>query len=84
MRLARRLAITTRDNHRLRCSKAGGSGDYNQYEIQVWNGSGWDTVGEAKEIHDDIIVTGDQEAIFYPVATADGNHTFRYKIESNR
>ena len=84
MRLARRLAVTTGDVHRLRCSASGGSSDYNEYVIQSQNGGSWTTVGETKEIPDDIDVSGDQEAQFNPNGSADGNHTFKYKIDSDR
>lgn len=84
MRLARRLAVTTGDVHRLRCSVSGGSSDYNEYVIQIQNGGSWTTAGETKEIPDDIIVSGDQEAQFNSDGSADSNHTFRYRIGSDR
>jgi type II secretion system protein H len=84
MRLARRLAVTTGDVHRLRCSASGGSGDYNEYVIQKQNGGSWATVGETKEIPDDITVSGAQEAQFNPNGSADSNHTFRYNISGDR
>ena len=84
MRLTRRLAVTTGDVHRLRCSASGGSGDYNEYVIQKQNGGSWTTVGEIKTIPDDIIVSGDQEAQFNSNGSADSNHTFRYRIDSDR
>ncbi|MGB2600255.1 MAG: GspH/FimT family pseudopilin [Candidatus Omnitrophota bacterium] len=83
-RLARRLAVTTGDVHRLRCSATGGSSDYNEYEIQYQNGGGWTTVGETKDIPDDIAVSGDQEAQFNPNGSADSTHTFRYNISGDR
>jgi type II secretion system protein H len=83
-RLARRLAVTTGDVHRLRCSAAGGSSDYNEYVIQYQNGGGWTTVGETKDIPDEITVSGDQEVQFNPNGSADGDHTFRYRIDSDR
>ncbi|MFQ5951836.1 MAG: Tfp pilus assembly protein FimT/FimU [Candidatus Omnitrophota bacterium] len=83
MRLARRLAVTTGAVHRVRCSQTGGSSDYNEYVIERQNGS-WASVGETKNIPDDITVSGDQETQFNANGSADGNHTFRYRIGSDR
>ena len=83
-RLARRLAVTTGDRHRLRHFSTGGSSDYNEYRIQRSTGGSWVQVGEAKEIPDDIIVSGDQTATFNTNGSATGDETFRYRIGSER
>lgn len=84
MRLARRLAITTGDRHRVRFSSAGGSSDYNRYRIQQRSGGSWVLVGEVKDIPDEIIVTGGQQVIFNNIGSPDATHNFRYRIGSFR
>ena len=84
MRLARRLAVTERKRHRVTFLQTGESSDYNKYEIQYWDGITWLLVGEAKDIPDEIGVTGNQQVEFNTNGSADGNHTFRYKIDSAR
>jgi prepilin-type N-terminal cleavage/methylation domain-containing protein len=84
MRLARRLAVTTGDRHRLRCFQTGGSSDYNEYRIQRRIGGSWVLVGEVKYIPDEIIVSGTQTVIFNADGSANSNCTFRYRIGSVR
>lgn len=84
MRLARRLAVTTGDRHRVRCFQTGGSSDYNEYRIQRQNGGSWVLVGEAKDIPDEITVSGDEEVEFNTDGSADSNYTFNYEIGSYR
>lgn len=79
MRLARRLAVTTGSNHRVKFYKVNGSSDYNQYKLEK-NGGGWTVVGETKDIPDEIVVTIDGEVEFEPAGTATDKQEFRYKI----
>ena len=79
MRLARRLAVTTGDNHRVKFYKVNGSSDYNQYKLEK-NGGSWTVVGEAKDIPDEIAVTQDGEVEFEPAGIATDNQEFKYEI----
>jgi MSHA pilin protein MshC len=84
MRLARRLAVTTGDVHLFICSSAGGSSDFNEYQIERQSGVSWTQVGEVKNIPDDITVSGDQEVQFNANGSAGGDEAFRYDIDSDR
>jgi Tfp pilus assembly protein FimT len=84
IRLARRLAVTETERHRVMFSQAGGSSDYNEYRIERWTGITWVLVGETKDIPDEIDVSGDGQVVFNTNGSADGNHTFRYRIDSAR
>lgn len=83
LRLARRLAITTGDDHRVIFSKTGGSGDYNEYRIQQRVGGIWVMVGEVKSMLDAIKVSGDSDAIFSPDGSAVRDRSFTYKDSAN-
>ncbi len=83
LRLARRLAVTTTDKHRVNFSKVDGSGDYNQYILERKNGS-WVQVGETKSIPDDVVVSGDGDIEFDSDGTADDKYTFNYVIGSHK
>ena len=84
MRLARRLAVTKGERHRVTFLQTGESSDYNKYEVQRWTGITWVLVGEAKDIPDEITVSGNQQVTFNTNGSADGNSTFRYRIGSAR
>ena len=84
MRLARRLAVTKGNRHQVAFFQTGGSSDYNEYRIQRWTGITWVLVGEAKDIPDEIDVSGNQQVEFDTNGSADGNRTFRYRVGSAR
>ena len=84
LRLARRLAVTTGDEHRLKFFKIGGSGDYNEYRVEQKDGHDWVLVGEAKNIPDEIIVSGDKDVRFKANGSANKNRTFNYELETYR
>ena len=79
IRLARRFAVTTGSNHRVKFYKVNGSSDYNQYKLEK-NGGSWTVVGEAKDIPDEIAVTQDGEVEFEPAGIATDNQEFKYEI----
>ncbi len=81
LRLARRLAVTTGDDHKLECSKTGGSSDYNAYALYRQSGSGWDKVSETKSIADEISSSGDGSCTFEPTGAASNSRTFNYEID---
>ena len=86
MRLARRLAVTKGNRHRIGFFQTGGSSDYNEYRIERWTGINWVLieVDPVKTIPDEIDVSGDQQVEFNTDGSADGNRTFRYRIDSAR
>jgi len=79
IRLARRLAVTTGLNHRVKFYNINGSSDYNQYKLEK-NDGGWTVVNAAKDIPDEIRVRGDDEVTFRPTGVATADETFRYEI----
>ncbi|MBU0570665.1 MAG: prepilin-type N-terminal cleavage/methylation domain-containing protein [Candidatus Omnitrophica bacterium] len=79
-RLARRLAVTTGDRHRIRCYEDGG---YDRYKIERDSGA-WQDAGAQKTIPEDITVKGDSEVIFEPLGSATHNRTFQYEIGDHK
>lgn len=79
MRLARRLAISTGDSHRVFFFTIGSGSDYNAYKIQRDTGS-WVDVGETKSIPDEIVVSGAQLVQFSSNGAANANLDFQYEL----
>ena len=78
MRYARRLAVTSGTQHRVRFFATGSSSDYNEYTIQ--QAASWANVSVAKAIDDDITVTGDASVTFSNNGAADSDHSFSYEL----
>ncbi|MBU0571086.1 MAG: prepilin-type N-terminal cleavage/methylation domain-containing protein [Candidatus Omnitrophica bacterium] len=80
-RLARRFAVTTGDDHRLRCYEDGG---YDRYKIERNSGGTWQDASAQKTIPEDITVKGNSEVVFEPLGSATHSRTFRYEIGDHK
>ena len=80
LRLTRRLAITTGNDHKLEFGTSGGSVVYSIYE----DDGGWNEVSEEKTIADEITRSGDSSVIFQSNGSATASETFKFIIGSSK